>query len=68
MVADSTEELFAMVDLIGVSRKHIQFRGLAKEHFDVCAEMRAAAIRAGAVAVSSRVIVRIIAARKPTKC
>ncbi len=63
MVADSTEELFAMVDLIGVDRKHIQFRGLAKEHFDVCAAMRDKAIDAGAVPVSSRDIVRIMAGR-----
>lgn len=63
MVADSTEELFAMVDLIGVDRKHIQFRGLAKEHFDVCAAMRDKALAAGAMPVSTRAIVLIMRSR-----
>jgi len=39
MIADTTEELLEMVDRIGVDQKHIQFAGLAKEHFDICAEI-----------------------------
>ncbi len=58
IIADSTDELLEMVDAIQVDRKHIQFRGLAKEHFDICAERRERAIAAGAIPVSSREIVR----------
>jgi hypothetical protein len=54
MMADSTEELLAMVDRIGVDRKWIQYPGTAKEHFDVAMSKRALAIKAGAREVSKR--------------
>ena len=63
MIADTTAELLEMADRIDVDRKHIQFRGLAKEHFDICAERRERALAAGAVAVSSREIVTMMQRR-----
>lgn len=50
LYADTTEELLAMVDTIGVARKWIQYPGdPVKEHFDVCKAKRALAIKAGAI-------------------
>lgn len=48
MMADSTEELLAMADHIGVARKWIQYPGTAKEHFDIALSKRALAVAAGA--------------------
>jgi hypothetical protein len=49
MTADSTAELLAMVDKIGVRRKWIQKVGTPWEHFDICLGKRALAVRAGAI-------------------
>lgn len=54
LIADSTEELLAMVETIGVQAKWIQKAGTPDEHFDIAASKRDLAIEAGAVAVSSR--------------
>lgn len=35
MIADTREELFAMVDTIGVQRKWIQHKDTPGEHFDI---------------------------------
>jgi hypothetical protein len=48
MAADSTEELLAMADKVGVQRKWIQYPGTAKEHFDICLSKRAIAVQNGA--------------------
>lgn len=60
MFADTTEELLAMADRIGVARRWIQKPGTPREHFDVCKAKRALAIAAGAVPVTSRDMVRIV--------
>lgn len=60
MVADTREELFAMVDKIGVERKHIQRRCTSHEHFDVCKSKRAEAVAAGAIEVDSRELVAVM--------
>lgn len=49
MFADTTEELLAMVDTIGVQRKWIQHAGTYREHFDIAKGKRALAIKAGAL-------------------
>lgn len=54
MAADSTAELLAMADRIGVARKWIQHAGTEKEHFDVCGSKRTAAIKAGAIPLTMR--------------
>lgn len=40
LCADSTEELLAMADRIGIPRKWIQCSGTYREHFDVCQSKR----------------------------
>lgn len=52
MVADTREELLAMVDKIGVARKWIQKRGTPDEHFDICKAKRALAVKAGAIEIT----------------
>jgi hypothetical protein len=54
MMADTTEELLAMADRIGVARKWIQKSGTTYEHFDISKGKRAEAIAAGALEVTSR--------------
>jgi len=48
MFADTTEELNAMADAIGVARRWIQHAGTWKEHYDVCLSKRARAVTLGA--------------------
>ena len=60
MVADSTEELLAMVDHIGVARRWIQREGRPNEHFDIALSKRRRAVEAGAVQVTTRQLVAII--------
>ena len=54
MAADTTEELVAMADAIGLSRTWIQHPGTDKEHFDVSLGTRAKAVAAGAIEVTMR--------------
>lgn len=54
MTADTTEELIAMADRVGVARKWIQRDGTPYEHFDICMAKRALAVRAGAIETSAR--------------
>ncbi len=64
MLADSTAELLAMADRIGVDRKHLQDAGTYREHFDICLTKRAAAVAAGAVEVSLSELGRTIRLRR----
>ena len=48
LVADTTDELLAMVDRIGLDRRWIQKPGTPDEHFDLSMSMRKRAIAAGA--------------------
>lgn len=54
MIADTTDELLAMVDAIGVQRKWIQDAGTATEHFDVALSKRALAIENGAIPITMK--------------
>jgi len=49
MTADSTTELLAMANRIGVARRWLQRGGTEWEHFDICLSKRALAVKAGAV-------------------
>lgn len=51
MVADTTDELLAMADRIGVARKWLQKPGHYQEHFDVCKAMRHRAVKLGAIEI-----------------
>lgn len=59
MMADTTEELLAMADKIGVQKKWIQKQGTSWEHFDVCQTKRRLAIKAGAIEVSAKDLARL---------
>ena len=65
MIADSTEELFAMADKIGVQRKWLQSAGTHREHFDIALSKRALAVQAGAVEVTMRELGRMLRNRQP---
>ena len=65
MMADTTEELLAMADRIGVDRHHLQSAGQWKEHFDVCSSKRRLAVAAGAVETTARDLVRKMRTRAP---
>jgi hypothetical protein len=67
MVADTTEELLAMADRIGVNRKWLQKPGTHHEHFDVAMSKRAEAVAAGAVEVSMSQLGRICRSKKATQ-
>ena len=60
MVADTTEELLAMADRIGVRRKWLQKPGTPQEHFDICLAKRAAAVSAGAIEVTTWDVGKIV--------
>lgn len=64
MVADTTDELLAMVDRIGVKRKWIQAAGTPQEHFDVCLAKRALAVKAGAREITRSQLGGIIVAKR----
>ena len=51
LIADSTEELLAMVDKIGVQRKWIQDAGTHREHFDIALSKKKLALSFGAVGI-----------------
>lgn len=63
MTADTTEELLAMVDKIGVQRKWIQHEGTLGEHFDIAKSKRDLAIKHGAQAINFREYAKMIEAR-----
>lgn len=54
MMADTTDELLAMADKIGVARKWIQNSGTHREHFDIAMSKRDLAVKAGAIEVTKR--------------
>lgn len=64
MLADSTEELLAMADRIGVQRKWIQKQGTPDEHFDIALSKRALAVQHGAVEITWRQTGEIILERR----
>lgn len=56
MIADSSDELLAMADRIGVDRRWLQDAGTHREHLDVCKAKRALAVLAGAKEVTMRAL------------
>jgi len=65
MMADSTDELLAMADAIGVARKWIQKPGTRLEHFDICKSKRAAAVKLGAKEITRHELAEILNGRTP---
>ncbi|OQB12813.1 MAG: hypothetical protein BWY15_02107 [Firmicutes bacterium ADurb.Bin193] len=54
LIADTREELLAMVDKIGVQRKWIQSFDSPREHFDIAMAKRELAIKHVAIEISYR--------------
>src|SRR6218665_2862059 len=68
LMADTTEELLAIVDKIGVDRKWIQYPGTSKEHFDIAMSKRKLAILHGAKPVTWREMAKIWENKKLKPC
>lgn len=65
MNADTTEELLAMADKIGVARKWIQKPGHpVYEHFDICMAKRALAVKHGAKEIDLRQAGELLRAKR----
>ncbi|WPZ24895.1 DUF4031 domain-containing protein [Sulfitobacter pontiacus] len=64
MVADTSEELLAMADKIGVQRKWLQKAGTHHEHFDIALTKRKRAVEAGAKEVTRLELGKIIRAKR----
>ena len=64
MIADTREELLAMVDRIGVDRKWIQNAGTYREHFDIALSKRALAVAAGAKEITQRELACLLHERR----
>lgn len=64
MLADTTAELLAMADRIGVNRKWIQKAGTVHEHFDIAKSKRALAVQFGAIEIDRYGLVEIINKRR----
>jgi hypothetical protein len=58
MVADTLEELHAMADKVGVSRKYFQAKP-ERPHYDICKSSKLMAIKLGAQEVDDRVIIEM---------
>jgi len=54
LTADTEEELLAMADRIGVSRRWHQYPGTDRSHFDIAQSKRALAVKAGAREITWR--------------
>lgn len=68
MIADSKEELLAMVDKIGVNRKWIQKEDTAQEHFDIALSKRALAVKLGAKEITWRELGELVRSRAKHFC
>ena len=64
MVADTTDELLAMADTIGVARKWLQHPGTPKEHFDIAMGKRELAVKAGAIEIGNKQLTEIIRGKR----
>lgn len=67
MVADTTVELLAMAENIGVNTKWLQHPGTPEEHFDICQAKKQKAISFGANEINFRQYARIIGARRDAR-
>lgn len=63
MIADTRQELFNMVDKIGVPRKWIQDFDTKREHFDICQSKKKLAIENGAIEINMRELATMTANR-----
>ncbi len=67
MIADTQQELFEMVDKIGVQRKWVQDFNTSREHFDICLSKKKLAIQFGAKEISAKELATITSNRDHKK-
>ena len=67
MIADSDEELHAMADRIGVSRRWHQKAGTDHSHYDISLSKRALAVAAGAIEVDRCGVYGIIVRKRAAR-
>lgn len=66
MIADTDDELHAMADAIGVSRRWHQAPPKHRSHYDIALTKRAAAVAAGAIPITWRQTAMMTARRQAT--
>lgn len=64
MVADTDDELHAMADRLGLSRRSHQKPGTPHSHYDINMETRARALRLGALEIGRRALVMLIRGKR----
>lgn len=64
LLADSTEELLAVAEKLGLKAAGIQHAGTPKEHFDISLSKKKMALQYGAKAITWREAGKIVAARR----
>ena len=64
MFADTTEELLAMTEKIGVATCWVQAADTTHEHFDICKTKRALTVSHGAIQVTLGELARMLAEKK----
>lgn len=68
MIADTTDELLAMADRIGVDRRHLQHAETWRSHFDIFLNRRRLAVKHGAVVITARELVQRCRVRYEEAC
>ncbi len=66
MVADTSDELHAMAEQIGVARRHYQ-ADASTPHYDICKSKRALAVKHGAVEPDRNQFVAVIRRLRATR-
>lgn len=64
MIADTSAELHAMAESIGVARKWCQDEGTPREHYDIALSRRGRAVALGAVEITMRELATKTLARR----
>lgn len=64
MIADTSDELMAMADLIGIDRRWCQARGTYREHFDISLGKRELAIIHGAIEITRHELADLLRAKR----
>ena|SRR5688572_12015318 len=68
MIADTSAELTAMAQRIGVDREYLQDEGTYREHFDICLSKRRKAVALGAKEITQRQLGEMLRARRLITC
>ncbi len=64
MIGDSSAELHAMAEAIGVARKWCQYPNTPEEHYDIALSKRTLAVAGGAIEITTRELAKRVRARR----